>query len=50
MDEYFKEDNEEVLTDKTKVKGVVWRTLKQDAMQHNYETHEWFVSRFETDN
>ena len=44
MNEYFKENNEVLLNDKTKVNGKVWKLLKQDAMADKYQTHEWFVS------
>ena len=48
LNDYFKVDEEEYITDKTKVNGVPWKTLKQDAMQKHYREEEWFVSSFNT--
>ena len=46
FDDFFKEDEEEFLTDKSKVDGKPWKNLKQDAMQKDFNQQEWFVSNF----
>ena len=43
MNEYFKDKIEAVFTDKTRIRGVKWWKLKHDAMQQNYQTHEWYM-------
>ena len=45
LDDFFKVEQEQFMTEKTKVNGVPWKTLKQDAMQKHYREQEWFVSQ-----
>ena len=46
MNDYFKVEEEAFLTEKTRVNGVPWKLLKQDAMPEAYRGEAWFVSYY----
>ena len=44
LNDYFKVEEEAPISEKTRVNGVPWKVLKQDAMPEGYRETVWFVS------
>ena len=44
LNDYFKVEEEEPVNEKTRIHGIPWKVLKQDAMPEEHRTAEWFVS------